>query len=112
VGGLLREYHVPPVFAGRIERSSGTTLADRTPAKLQCFTRDDAIATWPSILGHVMISPRPRLGSARAEQKLIELALLDRSDREAASELRFSAEAIKKRRSRFMRRFRESTPPF
>jgi hypothetical protein len=44
-----------------------------------------------------MISPRPRFGFTAAEQQLLELALLDHSDRDAAVALDLSTEAIKKR---------------
>jgi hypothetical protein len=44
-----------------------------------------------------MISPCPRFGFTAAEQQLLELALLDHSDRDAAVALHLSTEAIKKR---------------
>jgi hypothetical protein len=44
-----------------------------------------------------MLAPQPRFGFTRADQKLLELALLDRSDREAAAGLNLSTEAIEKR---------------
>ena len=72
-------------------------LGDGTTAKLMRLTRDRAVEMWPAGASPAMISPPPRLGFTRAEQKLLELSLLDRSDREAAAELRLSAEAIKKR---------------
>jgi hypothetical protein len=50
-----------------------------------------------SLMAFVMLSPAPKLGFSRAEHKLLELALLDCSDREAATKLGLSAEAIKKR---------------
>jgi hypothetical protein len=72
-------------------------LGDGTTAKVMRLTRDRAVEMWPAGASPAMISPPPRLGFTRAEQKLLELALLDRSDRDAAAELQLSAEAIKKR---------------
>ena len=53
-----------------------------------------ASPSWPS---SAMISPCPRFGFTAAEQQLLELALLDHSDRDAAAALNLSADAIKKR---------------
>ncbi len=73
-------------------------LADGRSAKLLFHTRDQAVGSWPnSYFATAMLSPAPRLGFTRAEQKLLELALLDWSDRDAAAELNLSSEAIKKR---------------
>jgi hypothetical protein len=50
-----------------------------------------------SFLASVIVSRRARFGFSRAEQKLLECALLDFSDREAMEHLAVSADAIKKR---------------
>jgi hypothetical protein len=73
------------------------TLPNGAPSKLFVITRDEALKSAPTWPGSAMISPRPRFGLTAAEQQLLELALLDHSDREAAVELKLSPEAIKKR---------------
>lgn len=50
-----------------------------------------------SFMASVIVSPRARFGFSRAEQKLLECALLDFSDREAMEHLAVSADGIKKR---------------
>jgi hypothetical protein len=73
-------------------------LAGGACAKLLRHTREEAANSWPnSFFSAAMLSPAPVLGFTRAEQKLLELALLDCSDREAALELNLTPEAIKKR---------------
>lgn len=72
-------------------------LPDGGTAMVAFFTREDALATTPSWPGSAMFSPRPHLGFTRADQKLLELALLDHSDRDAAAALGISIEAVKKR---------------
>jgi hypothetical protein len=66
-------------------------------SRLSVITREEAMKSTPSWPGSAMISPRPRFGFTAAEQQLLELALLDHSDRDAAAALRLSTEAIKKR---------------
>jgi hypothetical protein len=73
------------------------TLPNGAPSKLFFFTREDALKATPSWPSSAMISPCPHLGFTAAEQQLLELALLDHSDREAAAALHLSTEAIKKR---------------
>jgi hypothetical protein len=73
------------------------TLLNGELAKLFVITREEAVASTPSWPGSMMISGRPRFGFTAAEQQLLELALLDHSDRDAAGALELSAEAIKKR---------------
>jgi hypothetical protein len=73
------------------------TLPNGVPSKLFVFTREEALKATPSWPSLAMISPRPRFGFTHAEQQLLELALLDHSDREAAATLNLSTEAIKKR---------------
>lgn len=73
------------------------TLAGGEIARLFLFNRDQAIESAPSWPASAMFAPRPRFGFARGEQELLELALLDHSDREAAADLSLSTEAVKKR---------------
>ncbi len=73
------------------------TLPSGAPSKLFVITREEALKSTPSWPGSAMISPSPRFGFTAAEQQLLELALLDHSDREAAAGLHLSTEAIKKR---------------
>jgi hypothetical protein len=73
------------------------TLPNGVPSKLFVFTREEALKATPSWPSSAMISPCPRFGFTCAEQKLLELALLDHSDRDAAAALQLSTEAIKKR---------------
>ena len=73
------------------------TLPSGAPSKLSVMTREEALKSTPAWPGSVMISPHPRFGFTAVEQQLLELALLDHSDREAATALQLSTEAIKKR---------------
>jgi hypothetical protein len=50
-----------------------------------------------SLIGSVMTSPPPVFGFSRAEQRLLECALLDQTDQEAAEILQVTPDAIKKR---------------
>lgn len=74
-----------------------TMLPDGKFAQLLRITREEAVEAWPTFPGSIMVCPRPRFGFTRAEQKLLEMALLDCSDRDAATELHLSADAVKKR---------------
>ncbi|HEX3683748.1 MAG TPA: hypothetical protein VHU83_14535 [Bryobacteraceae bacterium] len=51
-------------------------------------------AGWPF---HALLSARPDFSFTRAQQKILELALLDRSDREICAELALSPNTLKKR---------------
>ena len=73
------------------------TLPSGAPSKLFVITREEALKSTPSWPGSAMISRRPRFGFTAAEQQLLELALLDYSDRDAAAASRLSTDAIKKR---------------
>ncbi len=73
------------------------TLPSGAASKLFVFTREEAVKSLPTWPGSAMISPRPRFGFTPAEQQLLELSLLDHSDRDAAAALHLSTEAIKKR---------------
>lgn len=72
-------------------------LPSGTSSKLFVITREEAMKSTPSWPGSAMISPRPRFGFTAAEQQLLELALLDHSDHDAALALHLSTDAIKKR---------------
>jgi hypothetical protein len=50
-----------------------------------------------SLVGSVMTSPAPVFGFSRAEQRLLECALLDHTDQETANLLQVTPDAIKKR---------------
>jgi DNA-binding CsgD family transcriptional regulator len=50
-----------------------------------------------SLIGSVMTSPTPVFGFTRAEQRLLECALLDQTDQEVADVLQVTPDAIKKR---------------
>jgi DNA-binding CsgD family transcriptional regulator len=50
-----------------------------------------------SLVGSVMASPPPVFGFSRAEQRLLECALLDQTDQEVAEALQVTPDAIKKR---------------
>jgi hypothetical protein len=50
-----------------------------------------------SLIGSVMTSPAPVFGFSRAEQRLLECALLDQTDQEVAEVLHVTPDAIKKR---------------
>ncbi len=63
------------------------TLPSGAPSKLFVITREEALKSTPSWPGSAMISPRPHFGFTAAEQQLLELALLDHFDRDAAAAL-------------------------
>jgi hypothetical protein len=67
------------------------------PVRLFRFTREDAVANPGHPLAYLMKYPAARFGLTESQQRLLELALLDVSDRDAASMLFVSAAAIKKR---------------
>ncbi len=104
-GFALREIWMEHVIPFMIEITSRLgmrvyrerTLPNGAPSKLSVMTREEALESTPSWPGSAMISPSPRFGFTTVEQQLLELALLDHSDREAATTLQLSAEAIKKR---------------
>jgi hypothetical protein len=88
-------------------------LAVGRSAKLLRYTREQAVGSWPnSYFATAMLSPAPRLEFTRAEQKLLELALLDCSDRDAAAELNLSPEAIKKRWRSIYAKISNAEPAF
>jgi hypothetical protein len=60
-------------------------------------SRIDGANTSGSLIRSVMTSPAPVFGFSRAEQQLIECALLDQTDYEAARLLQVTPDAIKKR---------------
>lgn len=72
-------------------------LAKGGTARLFCFSQADALAKPGAQLAYLMKYPAPVLGFTPAQQRLLELALLDYSDSAAAEELGISAEAIRKR---------------
>ena len=72
-------------------------LPDGNIAKVFRMTRSEAVELAPSWPAIMMFAPPPRFGFSRVEQQLLERALLDLSDREAAEEMRVSTDAIKKR---------------
>jgi hypothetical protein len=104
-GFALREIWMEHAIPVMIEITSriglrvyrGRTLPNGAPSKLSVMTREEALKSTPSWPGSAMISPHPRFGFTAVEQQLLELALLDHSDRDAAAALRLSTEAIKKR---------------
>ena len=54
------------------------TLPSGAPSKLFVITREEAMSRGPTWPGSAMISPPPRFGFTRAEQQLLEFALLCR----------------------------------
>jgi hypothetical protein len=83
--------------------SMGMSLVQETElglgqqAKLFCFRHSDAVAKPGAQLAYLMKYPPGKLGFTPAQQRLLELALLDYSDAAAAEELGVSAEAVRKR---------------
>lgn len=73
------------------------TARDGEPFWLFHITREEALTTPASWPASAMLSPPPRLGFTRGQQKLLELALLDWSDRDVAKHLALSEDAVKKR---------------
>jgi hypothetical protein len=60
-------------------------------------SRIDEDSSVGSLVASVMTSPFPVFGFSRSEQQLLECALLDRTDQEAATLLQVTTDAIKKR---------------
>ncbi|MGJ5813632.1 helix-turn-helix transcriptional regulator [Paludibaculum fermentans] len=73
------------------------TLDDGKTSSLFRFTREDVMVRPGAQLAFLMNFPPPRLGFSLAQQRLLELALLDYSDGESAKHLGISLEAIRKR---------------
>ena len=61
-------------------------------------------------MAQLMRFPKPRLGFSIAEQRLLELALMDTSDHEAAALLSLTEDAIKKRWRGIYTRLRSTAP--
>ncbi len=61
------------------------------------LTREEALKSGPLWPGSAMISERPRFGFTRVEQKLLEMALLDHSDRDVSLLLNLTTDGVKKR---------------
>jgi hypothetical protein len=72
------------------------TESGRT-ATLLHVSRDASLRAVGSWLGSLMVSPPPRFRFTRVEQRLLECALLDVSDRELADYFQISPDAVKKR---------------
>lgn len=73
------------------------SVAGGATARVFRMTRNEAEPLMPNWPAWLMFAPSPRFGFTRAEQHLLELALLDFSDRDGAAEIGISAEAVKKR---------------
>ena len=61
------------------------------------FTKKDAADNPSSRPSALLFSPSPRFGFTIPQQQLLELALLDYSDRQAEAELKLTSDAVKKR---------------
>lgn len=74
------------------------------------FTRQDAIEKTGGNISFMFIAPLPRFGFSIAEQRLLEMVLMDYSDREISETLDVTADAIKKRWRSIYDRVREVAP--
>jgi hypothetical protein len=72
-------------------------LAGGSSATLLRLTREDALANPYARLCVHFFPPKPQFAFSAGEQRLLEYALLDGSDEEAAQELHVSKDGIKKR---------------
>jgi hypothetical protein len=79
----------------RIDRQ--LPLSNGSTATLLRVTREDALANPYARLSGYFFPPKPRFAFSWGEQRLLEYALLEASDEEAARELHLSDDAIKKR---------------
>jgi hypothetical protein len=79
----------------RVDRQ--IALAGDRTATLMRLTREDALANPYARFSAYFFPPKPRFAFSLREQRLIEYALLEASDADAASELNLSEDAIKKR---------------
>lgn len=100
IAQFWQENHAPEaaIFLAAV----GMTKTWEVPVKsgfatLYRFTRDEAMVAPNSPLAYLMRYPEPRLGFSPAQQRLLELALLDHSDATAAEQLGISVEAVRKR---------------
>ena len=117
-GFQFREVWAVTASAVQAEILNGTSLrlfrrgTTRSGASTWLFTisREEALrnpAGWPN--SHIL-SPLPIFRFTRTQQKLLELALLDYSDREAAIELQVSPDAVKKRWRSIYERVSQAEP--
>jgi hypothetical protein len=72
-------------------------LGDGRTATLMRLTREDALANPYTRFAGYFFPPKPRFHFSSGEQRLLECALLEASDEDAALELHLSEVAIKKR---------------
>jgi hypothetical protein len=80
------------------------------PTWVYRMTRDEALArpaAWPFV---AMVPPVPRFGFTRQQQQVLELALLDFSDREVMRELTLTEDSLKKRWRSIYRRTERIEP--
>ena len=61
------------------------------------FTREDALRKTGGNISFMFIAPLPRFGFSLPEQRLLEMVLMDYSDREISDRLGVTADAVKKR---------------
>lgn len=74
------------------------------------FTRQHAIEKTGGNMSFMFIAPLPRFGFSSAEQRMLEMVLMDYSDREISESLVVTADAIKKRWRSIYDRVREVAP--
>lgn len=104
-GFSLREIWFEPVTQALVESMANTGVRLLRERRLPCgamakvfrLTRSEAADLLPNWPAWIMFAAKPRFGFTRAEQQLLELALLDYSDRAAAEQMGVTGDAIKKR---------------
>lgn len=106
---------IVPGAAASVESTGAREVSRRDvgrqfPARLFRFTREDALANPGQPLAHLLKYPAARFGFTEPQQRLLELALLDISDRDAAHKLFVTDAAVKKRWRSIYERVRRVAP--
>jgi hypothetical protein len=90
-------HHVHELQQQGMQIDGHRPLAGGNSATLLRLTREDALANPYARFSEYFFPPKPQFAFSLGEQRLLEHALLDASDEEAAQELHVSKDGIKKR---------------
>lgn len=90
-------HHVQELQEVGMQIDRRVLLADGSTSTLLRLTSEEALANPYPAFASYFFPPKPRFGFSLGEQRLLEYALLEASDQEAAGELHVSDEAVKKR---------------
>jgi len=94
---IWRPHHVAELQTQGMRIARQLPLPGGRISTLMCLTAEDALASPYARYSGYFFPPKPRFGFSFGEQRLLENALLDFSDEDAAEGLNLSDDAIKKR---------------